>query len=91
MHTIAIGRFNQEIIGAGNNAWIFDNRLIGLSQIAGKDDLRRFTVFRDKDFDDRRPHDVTSVVENRPDIVGKRQFFFVRNNLEMFQRRRCVV
>ena len=68
MVTVAVGGFDDEVIGLVDVLRVAENRLVEVSDIAGKDDLLLTVVFPEPDLDGRRAQkmpDVGKAYRNR--------------------------
>ena len=66
--TVAVGGFDDEVIGLVDVLRVAENRLVEVSDIAGKDDLFLTVVFPEPDLDGRRAQkmpDVGKAYRNR--------------------------
>ncbi len=63
---VAVRRLHDDVVGGIDGGGVLDERLVGLAEVAGEDQLDRLAVFvGHEQLDDRRAEDVAGVVEAR--------------------------
>ena len=86
MEPIAVSRLDNQKIRAADNAWILDDWLIWLPEVAGKNELRRFSILRRENLDDCGADNVPGVVVDHADMVAEGKFLFIGNRPELLKR-----
>ena len=85
MKPVAIGRFNYYIIRFTHSLWIFDDRLIDISDIPRKYNLLLHIVFTHPNFDTRRAEQMSHICKPYPYALAKLNFLIVIARYKILQ------
>lgn len=85
MEPVAVGGFDEHIIGIGYECRILGDRRASLPDIAGEDDLGLSVSLCDEEFYGSRTEDMSRILEPDSDVVGEFQHLRIFQGLEGWQ------
>ena len=91
MQTVAVGRFDNEIVRLGDGQRIVQDRLVDIADVAGEDDLSLSAVLPQPEFDAGRAQQMADIGKAHAKAVGDRHALAVPAGPEARRRALRVV